>query len=52
MSIPFAEGALVDPHSDMPVVPFFGLKRYSEDGASNWIIGYPMFAYEIGFGGL
>ena len=38
-------------YSDIPLFPFFGIKRYSEDGDSNWIVGYPMLGYTIGFGG-
>ena len=39
-------------YSDMPLFPLFGIRRYSEDGSSHWIVGYPiLFSYSIGFGG-
>jgi hypothetical protein len=34
-----------------PIFPFFGIRRYSEDGHSHWDVGYPLVGYVIGFGG-
>ena len=39
-------------YSDMPLFPLFGIRRYSEDGSSHWVMGYPiLLGYSMGFGG-
>ena len=39
-------------YSDVPLFPLFGIRRYSEDGNSHWIVGYPILVgYSLGFGG-